>query len=66
MPSYVFGQASGLDQEERWLEIETFALRSEREAIEAALLAGDISRKTARSLRDNVALMELDIESQLE
>jgi NhaP-type Na+/H+ or K+/H+ antiporter len=48
------------------LDIETRALHYEREAIERQRKAGRISRETARHLRDNVSIMEIDIEQQLE
>lgn len=48
------------------LEMETRALEFEREAIGDALIHNKISRETAKRLRDNVAMMELDIEEQLE
>jgi CPA1 family monovalent cation:H+ antiporter len=46
--------------------VEMRAMRYEREEIEQALIHGKISRATARSMRDNLAMMELDIESQLD
>jgi CPA1 family monovalent cation:H+ antiporter len=54
------------DFAERFLEVETHALEFEREAINDALLHNRISRATAKQMRDNVAMMELDIEEQLE
>jgi CPA1 family monovalent cation:H+ antiporter len=48
------------------LDVETRALEFEREAISDALLHKRISRATAKQMRDNVAMMELDIEEQLE
>lgn len=60
-------RAAGRPQlEAQVLEIETKALQHERAAIEHALEHGRISRATAKQLRDNVTLMELDIEEQLE
>ncbi|HBT95858.1 MAG TPA: hypothetical protein DEB24_07170 [Coriobacteriia bacterium] len=52
--------------EESMLRVEAHALQYERDAIEEALSEGNISRTTARHLRDNVAMMELDIEEQLD
>ncbi len=48
------------------IAVEARALDLERQAIIAAHEEGLISDKTAKILRDNVALMELDIEEQLE
>ena len=48
------------------LEVETRALELERKVILQALDDGAISADTAKMLRDNVALMELDIEDQLD
>ena len=50
---------------EQVLEIESRALEFEREAIEDAVSQGQISRKTAKYLLDNVAIMSLDIEEQI-
>ncbi len=55
-----------LNFEENMLKVEAHALQYERDAIEAAFSEGNISRTTARNLRDNVAMMELDIEEQLD
>ena len=52
--------------EQERIAIEARALDLEREAISEALLEGNISYETAKMLRDNVAMMELDIEDQLE
>jgi CPA1 family monovalent cation:H+ antiporter len=52
--------------EDHFLEVEARALEFEREAINDALLHKRISRATAKQMRDNVAMMELDIEEQLE
>jgi CPA1 family monovalent cation:H+ antiporter len=51
---------------DRSLEIEARALGFEREAINEAVEQCRIGRTTAKQLRDNVAMMELDIEEQLE
>jgi len=59
-------QHQGLEFQNKVLELETRALQYEREAIEKALSEGLISHETARKLRDNAAMMELDIEEQLE
>jgi CPA1 family monovalent cation:H+ antiporter len=48
------------------LEVQARALEYEREAIADALSHDKISRTIAKQLRDNVAMMELDIEEQLE
>lgn len=48
------------------LEVESSSLQYEREAIQEMYEAGRISHATAKRLRDNVALMELDIEEELE
>jgi CPA1 family monovalent cation:H+ antiporter len=50
---------------EQVLEIEARALEFERAAIEDAVSQGLVSRKTAKYLRDNVAIMSLDIEEQI-
>jgi CPA1 family monovalent cation:H+ antiporter len=52
--------------EERLLEVESRALEFEREVINEALACNRISYATAKQMRDNVAMMELDIEEQLE
>ncbi len=52
--------------EEEQILVEARALDLEREAIKEAYEEGSISSETAKMLRDNVALMELDIEDQLE
>jgi CPA1 family monovalent cation:H+ antiporter len=54
------------DRESNFLEAETRALEFEREQIKEALLHNKISRATAKQMLDNVAMMELDIEEQLE
>jgi CPA1 family monovalent cation:H+ antiporter len=61
-----FRPGSNGDFETQELEIEARALEYEREAIAEALEHNRISRETAKELRDNVAMMELDIEEQLE
>lgn len=48
------------------IAIEARALDLERKAILRATKEGSISEATAKMLRDNVALMELDIEEQLD
>jgi len=48
------------------LVLEHRALEYEREAIGEALEKGAITKQTAKEMRDNVAMMELDIEEQLE
>ena len=48
------------------IAIEARALDLERKAILQAYEDGSISEETAKMLRDNVALMELDIEEQLD
>ena len=48
------------------IAVEARALDLERKAVITAHEAGTISNETAKTLRDNVALMELDIEEQLE
>jgi len=48
------------------ITIEARALDLERKAILKAYEDGNISEETAKMLRDNVALMELDIEEQLD
>jgi CPA1 family monovalent cation:H+ antiporter len=57
--------ARGGDKDQ-FLEVEARALDFEREAINEALRANRISYDTAKKMRDNVAMMELDIEGQLE
>jgi CPA1 family monovalent cation:H+ antiporter len=52
--------------EDHFLEVKAQALEFEREAINDALHCNRISRATAKQMRDNVAMMELDIEEQLE
>lgn len=52
--------------EKSLLRIESRALELEREAINEAYEEGSLSAETAKMLRDNVAMMELDIEDQLE
>jgi CPA1 family monovalent cation:H+ antiporter len=64
-PREFFSGADG-DFKGKFLEVEARALEFEREAIREALLNNKISRSTAKQLRDNVAMMELDIEEQLE
>jgi CPA1 family monovalent cation:H+ antiporter len=54
------------DYTSQLVEVETRALEFERESISEALRQGKISRATAKRMRDNVAMMELDIEEQLE
>jgi CPA1 family monovalent cation:H+ antiporter len=54
------------EHERQLLEVEARALELEREAINDALDHKRISRATAKEMRDNVAMMELDIEEQLE
>jgi CPA1 family monovalent cation:H+ antiporter len=51
---------------DHFLEVEARALEFEREAINDALFHKRISRAAAKQMRDNVAMMELDIEEQLE
>jgi CPA1 family monovalent cation:H+ antiporter len=51
---------------DHFLEVEARALEFEREAINDALSHKRISRAIAKQMRDNVAMMELDIEEQLE
>ena len=53
-------------REQEIIAVEARALDLEREAISEALLEGDITAETAKMLRDSVAIMELDIEDQLE
>lgn len=48
------------------VDVEARALDYERKAIQKAHEEGAISDETAKMLRDNVALMELDIEEQLD
>jgi CPA1 family monovalent cation:H+ antiporter len=62
------GSLSGARQEyeRQLLAVEARALELEREAINDALDHKRISRATAKEMRDNVAMMELDIEEQLE
>jgi CPA1 family monovalent cation:H+ antiporter len=58
---------SSLQEHERHLiEVEARALEFERAAISEALEQKRMSRLTAKEMRDNVAMMELDIEEQLE
>ncbi|MDR1422521.1 MAG: hypothetical protein LBI64_06640, partial [Coriobacteriales bacterium] len=52
--------------EKQLLATQARALAFERDAIEAALNKGALSRERAKIMRDNVAMMELDIEDQLE
>ncbi|MDR1713298.1 MAG: sodium:proton antiporter [Coriobacteriales bacterium] len=52
--------------EQQVLLIERHALELEREHIEAARNDGSLSRPSAKQMLDNVAMMELDIEEQLE
>ncbi|MDR3136533.1 MAG: sodium:proton antiporter [Coriobacteriales bacterium] len=47
------------------LRVETLALDLERNVIKNALEQGRISAQTAKTLQDNVTIMELDIEAQL-
>jgi CPA1 family monovalent cation:H+ antiporter len=54
------------EHERQLIEVEARALEYEREAINDALEGKRISRATAKEMRDNVAMMELDIEEQLE
>jgi CPA1 family monovalent cation:H+ antiporter len=54
------------EREQKLLKVEAQALEYEREAISEALENELISRATAKEMRDNVAMMELDIEEQLE
>jgi CPA1 family monovalent cation:H+ antiporter len=54
------------EHEQQLIEVEARALEYEREAINNALEQKRISRATAKEMRDNVAMMELDIEEQLE
>jgi CPA1 family monovalent cation:H+ antiporter len=61
-----FRRGNSEDYEKLSLALETRALEFEREAIADALAHNKISRETAKELRDNVAMMELDIEEQLE
>lgn len=53
-------------QEAERIAIEARALDLERQAISEAHNDGLITNETAKMLRDNVAMMELDIEDQLE
>jgi hypothetical protein len=62
--SFLAGARGGL--EDCFFEVEARALEFEREAISDALHENRISRTTAKQMRDNVAMMELDIEEQLE
>jgi len=55
-----------LEYERQILDVKARALHYEREAIDDTLAKGLISRDTARHLRDNVALIEIDIEDQME
>jgi CPA1 family monovalent cation:H+ antiporter len=48
------------------LAVQTRALAFERDAVELALAKGLLSHERAKLMRDNVAMMELDIEQQLE
>jgi hypothetical protein len=50
---------------EKVFAVEAHALQFERESIEQALEHNRISRATAKQMRDNVAIMELDIEDQI-
>ncbi|MDR1185216.1 MAG: hypothetical protein LBK67_10550, partial [Coriobacteriales bacterium] len=54
------------EYERQLIEVEARALEYEREAIGDALEGKRISRATAKEMRDSVAMMELDIEEQLE
>ncbi len=59
------GQASGAPQAPSQLElVQRTAIQLEREGIRQALEAGEISRETARSMRDNVAAIEYDVGSR--
>lgn len=61
------GPTGGLQgYEKELLALEAEALDLEREAINKALADNLISNETAKLMRDNVAIMELDIEDQLE
>ncbi|GHT80038.1 hypothetical protein FACS1894104_5440 [Actinomycetota bacterium] len=51
--------------EDIFLEVETYAMEVERKSINMAADCNKISRTTAKELLDNVAIMELDIEEQL-
>jgi CPA1 family monovalent cation:H+ antiporter len=62
--SFLAGARGG--SEDYFFEVEARALEFEREAISDALHDKRISRATAKRMRDNVAMMELDIEEQLE
>lgn len=53
-------------EQSQMVSVQVRALYLERRAIFQAFEDGTISDKTAKTLRDNVALMELDIEEQLE
>ena len=53
-------------REQQRLRLSIRALELEREAINNAVLADQISRGTARQMMDNVSAMELDIEEFLE
>lgn len=53
-------------RENELIAVEAKALDKERRAISEALANGDITAATAKMMRDNVAIMELDIEDQLE
>lgn len=53
-------------QQDELIAVEARALDLERTAINEALANDDISAATAKMMRDNVAIMELDIEDQLE
>jgi CPA1 family monovalent cation:H+ antiporter len=52
--------------EKQLLAVQARALAFERDSIEATRARGAISRDCAKMMRDNVAMMELDIEEQLE
>jgi CPA1 family monovalent cation:H+ antiporter len=67
--SYISLENRGANRQEyerRLIEVEAKALEFEREAISDSLEEKRISRATAKEMRDNVAMMELDIEEQLE
>jgi hypothetical protein len=58
-------RARSFELEDKRRSVEINAMQAERAFIESALVHGKITRDTARRMRDNVALMELDIEDQI-
>lgn len=61
-----FTQTQRAELDANLREVRTHALQYERDAIENSFSEGHISHETARKLRDSVAMMELDMEEQLE